>query len=242
MTNKNILNAPDRWVGNEIRVALIGCGGNGGEALDILTQFHAGLRAFGHQGLHVTAYDPSKVREPNLVRQRFWPQDIGQHKSTTLIHRYNIALGLHWQAIPKAYEADKNDKYDIIVSAVDLPSVRCQIADTAFAQQVVWLDLGNAEQHGQAVLGCVGGRRKKSNPFPHVLDHFDEIRTLEDDTSKSCSTAESIMAQGMLINRTVTCAGMNMLWSLLRHGKTDKNFCSINLITGDQKTFYFPAA
>lgn len=236
---KKTLKTPSHWLGSQVRVALIGCGGNGSEALDILSQFDGALKALGHSGLHVTAYDGSVVREPNLVRQRFWPHDIGQYKSVALVTRYNIALGLNWEAVPEHYvpRTDTN-RFDLIISAVDLPSVRVAIADSGKTYSMVWLDMGNAEQHGQAVLGQIEGSSKPSK-YPHVLDHYEEIRAMPDDDSKSCSTAESIATQGMLVNRTVTCAGMNMVWDLLRHGETVKNFCYVNLDTGEQTTACF---
>lgn len=238
-SNQKILKTPDHWISNVIDVALIGCGGNGSEALDILTQFDAALKALGHSGLSVTAYDGSVVRSPNLVRQRFWPHDVGQFKSSVLINRYNIALGLNWRAVPENYipSTDQNE-YDMIISAVDLPSVRTEIADCLFDNTVIWLDMGNAEHHGQAVLGRIERNNKKSI-YPHVLDHYEEIRDMADDVKKSCSSAESLASQGMLVNRTITCSGMNMVWDLLRHGETTKNMSFINLESGEQSTAHF---
>ena len=146
---------------------------------------------------------------------------------------------MNWRAGPENYipSTDQNE-YDMIISAVDLPSVRTEIADCLFDNTVIWLDMGNAEHHGQAVLGRIERNNKKSI-YPHVLDHYEEIRDMADDVKKSCSSAESLASQGMLVNRTITCSGMNMVWDLLRHGETTKNMSFINLESGEQSTAHF---
>ena len=247
------LKAPSSWLNGEpVSVWLIGAGGNGGEALDALAQFHTGLLALGGAGLSVAVMDDALVREVNLVRQRFWEADVGQHKASTLVHRYNCLLGTDWTGIPMRLEdalthfAPRHAP-DLVISAVDLPSVRRFIGNgmrDADAEghfrphaltQTLWLDLGNKARSGQAVLGTL----LPSPKAPNVLAHYPELADMQDDPSKSCSTAESIAGQDCLTNRIVTTAGMAIVWELLRHGETTKNGVVVDMVSGMQMPIPF---
>lgn len=245
-TAKPTLKAPNRWLYNPVKVVVVGAGGNGSEVLDCLSCFHQSMLALGHEhGLSVTVIDDGIVRESNLVRQRFWPCDLGQFKAVSLVNRYNLMMGLNWQALPfRAPEGETLNALqhaDLIITAVDLPSARACIGRMFTSKQThspkLWLDLGNAQRHGQAVLGYCA----KNDNFPNVLAVYPEIESMEDDNSKSCSTAESIARQDCLINRAIATAGMTMVWELLRKGETDKHWIVLNLESGEQLTFPFPS-
>lgn len=235
---KTTLKAPNNWLNNPVSVWLVGAGGNGGEALDALAQFSTAMVALGGHPLDVTVVDDATVREVNLVRQRFWATDIGQNKAICLANRYNMMLGTRWNAYPCTVQAmmdNVRDYPDLVISAVDLPSVRRWIADQPRLNNSLWLDLGNADRNGQAVMGMVG-----SDYYPTVEKHYPELADLEDDNTKSCSTAEAIAGQDCLVNRTVATAGMNIVWELLRTGMTDKNGIVIDLKSGMQMPLSFP--
>lgn len=235
--------APSGWLSSPIKVVVIGAGGNGSEVADCLAQFHHAIRSLGHpHGLKVTIIDDSIVRESNLVRQRFWPCDLGQYKAVSLANRYNLMLGVQWEGLPYRFpcaETEKAiEKADLIISAVDLPSARVAIGKLKV--KAMWLDLGNDARHGQIVFGAIEAKLRQV--YPNVLDAYPEIPTLADDTSKSCSVAESLRSQDCLINRSVSTAGMAILWELLRYGETSKHWLMVNLETGEQTAFPFPAA
>lgn len=236
------LTSPSGWLDSAIKVTLIGAGGNGSEALDILAQFHTTMISLGHPyGLEVTVYDGSVVREPNLVRQKFWPSDLGQFKSVALVNRYNMFLGTTWKAVPRDFTRDDPvGNSGIIITAVDLPSVRTFISLSKPDFPVYWLDLGNETSHGQAVLGLLSKSKKLAKRYPNVALVYPELPSLADDPSKSCSVAESIAKQDVLVNRTVTTAGMNMLWQLLRKGSVDFNGVVVDLNSGTQLPIPFP--
>lgn len=234
------LNAPDYWLNRSVSVWLVGAGGNGGECLDALAQFSTALEALGGYPLNVVVMDDARVREVNLVRQRFWATDLGQNKAVCLASRYNLLLGTAWQGLPVRIEDVMQmelEKPDLVISAVDLPSVRRWIADCTALKNCLWLDLGNANRNGQAVIGKIG-----DDDYPTVEKHYPELADLEDDNTKSCSTAEAIAAQDCLVNRTVATAGMNIVWELLRAGATNKNGIVIDLKSGMQMPISFPDA
>lgn len=241
-----IYKTPTFWVERAPRIVVVGAGGNGSEVVDALASFHHALRSLGHpEGLAVTVIDDAIVRESNLVRQRFWPCDLGQFKAISLVNRYNLMLGTSWEAMPfrfPSYETVAAMRAaDLIISAVDLPSARRAIASSnLLSRHCMWLDLGNEARHGQVVFGAA--HADKRSIYPNVIDAYPEIETLEDDTKKSCSVAEAIRSQDCLVNRSVTTAGMNIVWELLRTGETDKHWITVDLASGNHNAFPFPEA
>lgn len=242
------LKAPDHWL-KSLNVWVVGAGGNGGEAVDALAQFHTALLALGHPtGIRATIIDDATVREANLVRQRFWAGDLGQPKATTLANRYNLLMGCQWQGLPlKVEDVIEHmdslliDRPDLIITAVDTPSARRAVHGYVTARgynfrPLAWLDLGNKARNGQAVLGMQGDKCFA----PNVMDLYPELADMADDTTKSCSTAEAIAVQDCLINRMVSAAGMSLIWELLRHGETDKNGVVLDLASGRQVPIPLP--
>lgn len=240
-------NAPERWFDQPIRIVVLGAGGNGSEVVDCLATFHFSLLRLGHpHGLHVTVIDDAVVRESNLVRQRFWPCDIDQYKSICLANRYNLNLGTQWMGLPYRFPGEETKfalaNADLVISCVDVNSARLALANYKgdLRRDAMWLDMGNGHRHGQVVFGgLTPGMRKR---FPCVLDVYPEITDMPDNTTKSCSAAESISSQDCLVNRTVATAGMSLLWELIRSGSTSKHWILMSLETGEQATHMFPAA
>lgn len=255
--NTKRLKAPLGWLSSPIKIVLVGCGGTGSEVFDILAMQHLALIARGGKGLDVVAYDPSLVRESNIVRQRFWPCDVGQYKSICLAHRYNMLLGTNWTGIPEEFpmlegakggfqiaEDSKFDsaQIDVLISATDLPSARSKLSRLHLNKDTIWLDFGNGQDFGQAILGVIAAKtvkKSKAPKYPHVLDHYPDFHRMLDNSKKSCSTAEALLTQDILINRSVACSGMNLLWQLFKNGETDLNGCIINLATSKHTPLKF---
>src|SRR5690606_11510619 len=134
--------------------------------------------------LRVTLIDGSVVREPNVVRQRFWPCDIGQNKAVALASQYNLNLGTSWVAIPRSFPCDETAwplaNADIVVTCVDVNSARRAVGnyDGRVRRDALWLDLGNGHRHGQAVLGALHSALRKR--FPSVLEEYPEVESLAD--------------------------------------------------------------
>ncbi|MDT4800945.1 PRTRC system ThiF family protein [compost metagenome] len=239
-----VFTTPASWSSRAPRIVVIGAGGNGSEVVDCLASFHHAMRSLGHEyGLDVTIIDDGVVREPNLVRQRFWPCDLDQYKAVSLANRYNLMLGVEWTGLPYRFPRAETTRAvasaDLIISAVDLPSARVAIgALSGLSPSAMWLDLGNEARHGQIVFGAISPKLRKT--YPNVLDAYPEIPTLADDTSKSCSVAASLRSQDCLVNRAVTTAGMAIVWELLRYGETAKHWLVVNLETGEQAAHPFP--
>ncbi|MCK1788658.1 PRTRC system ThiF family protein [Pseudomonas violetae] len=236
---------PTHWTASAIRIVVLGAGGNGSEVVDCLSMLHCAIRSLGHpHGLAVTIIDDAVVRESNLVRQRFWPCDMGGFKSIVLANRYNLNLGLQWIGLPHRFPCEETTfalaDADLIISCVDVNSARMAVADYKgkLKPTAMWLDMGNGHRHGQVVFGGLG--KATRSRYPNVLDLYPEIAGMADNTTKSCSAAESIAAQDCLINRTVATAAMNILWELIRKGSTERNWITVSLESGEQMTQPFP--
>lgn len=209
---------PPSWLDKAIKVWVIGAGGTGSELLDILARMHLSLKAVGHpEGLSVVAFDGDTVSESNLVRQRFWPCDIGKNKAHVAIQRFNLFLGLTWEAVPRPFSASilKKSVPDILITCVDTAKVRKAIANqTRYLRhgECLWLDTGNGQRTGQVCLGHLRytGRGIR---LPHVADLYD-LGQVDDAAMPSCSAAESLAQQTYGVNKTIATAAGNLLWGL----------------------------
>lgn len=228
-----------------IYVAVVGCGGNGSQMLTGLARLHLALRAFGHPGMSLCAFDGDTVSPANIGRQLFFPGDVGRNKATVLIHRLNSAFGLDWYAEPEHFGRVKADKrVDIVVSCVDTRQARASIGwmlETSGGVPLYWMDLGNRAADGQVILGCPSWNRKHRRMWgrlPTVLELFPEIdgagaRKLDKaDRAPSCSLAEALGRQELFINQLVCGQALQLLWQLFRHRATTYHGVFVNAATG----------
>lgn len=231
------LNLRGTFEDRPIHVALIGCGGSGSEVFDGLIKIHNGLVALGRErGLQVTAYDPDSVSESNIVRQRFWPSDVGQNKATILIHRANMLFGTDWEAYEEAFDGKRSD-FDIIISCVDSLSSRKNIylANKDKPSECLWMDLGNDDSSGQVVIGHLGTPNEAAR-IENVVDRYPEILTGKEPPDRdSCSAAESLLKQDLFVNECLASYAMNMFWKLLRTAELNVNGGMIDLFYFDSK-------
>lgn len=224
-------NLPFSWISGErpITVLLIGAGGNGSEFFDGMVRLHDGLKAIGGSGLHIIVMDDDDVSESNTIRQRFWAHEVGQNKAVTLVHRINMMMGTSWQAVPNRFvENPANGQFDLVVTAVDNLATRRAVAKCEGLAKF-WLDMGCDVDRGQIVFGQHGDNTMSSH-WPTALAHFPDMATREEPRPvDSCSAADSLMKQDLMINQAVAGAAINMLWKALRTGEMKHNGVMIDL-------------
>jgi len=233
------LTIPLEWMDSRIRVYLIGAGGTGGAVLDGLVRLDRSLRATGHPyGLHVTCFDSDTVSHANVGRQRFAPNDVGHYKSVLLIHRANMAYGLDWQAVPEDFDVSKTGwhcKIDVFLTCVDTASFRADFGLEAknrascTDKAPLWMDFGNGQHDGQVICGHFDGL------VPNVLDLFPELSAMKEENTPSCSLAEAILSQDLMVNQMAATLGLNLLWTLLRKGRSDYNGVFFSLMPPEVK-------
>jgi PRTRC genetic system ThiF family protein len=225
-----------------LSVLLIGAGGNGSELYDGLVRLHQAMIALGGTGLAVTVIDDDEVSPSNIVRQRFWPHEIGTNKAVALVQRTNCMIGTNWSALPIRYTGQNLGSVDLVITAVDNREVRKQVVATASTHsRTLWLDLGCEGDCGQVVLGRLADRQL-DDPWPNAVAHFPDLMSGQDNNRPSCSAADSLSRQDLMINATVAGAAVNLLWKTLRTGTAPYNGVMIDLSEGRQQAIPFMPA
>jgi PRTRC genetic system ThiF family protein len=223
-----------------IRILLAGVGGTGSRVLTGLRHIHLALLAFDCPGLEVIALDPDTVSETNLVRQAFYPADMGLPKAAVLINRLNLSCGLSWQAGQHAVNREVILKLQpqVVLSCVDSKAARAAIyagVSDRSSRVHYWLDFGNDRDTGQVILGeplnavnkrSRGRLRTAPELFPEIADE-----SSAEDEGPSCSARESLERQGLFVNDGVAILGLNLIGQLLldgsiRFSRTHSNFSS----------------
>lgn len=225
-----------------ITVYLAGCGGSGSRMLLRLASMDRALRALGHAGLHLIAYDPDTVSAANVGRQAFYPADVGCNKAHVLVFRLNACLGTSYEAHARRFDATPDRTFGsatLVVSCVDTAAARrdigAQLSRGTWGGQLFWLDLGNDAHTGQAVLGQPKQERYRDWKYrlPTVLElypHLMDANRVEDDVP-SCSLAEALERQDLFVNELVVGAAANLLWQALREGELRHSAVFINART-----------
>lgn len=235
-----------------IHILMIGAGGHGSELFDQMMRLHGALIALGACGLHLTVMDDDEVSPSNVVRQRFWPTDVGTNKAVALVHRANLMLGTHWNALPMRFTRKHSGSYDLVITAVDTLAARREAIARYTPRQMpsralhyrsqqtapLWVDLGCEKDRGQVIIGRFGDN-DLTDEWPNALAHFPAIASAEDNNQPSCSAAESLARQDLMINATVAGAATNLLWKLMREGSLSMNGVIVDLAEGFSKGIPF---
>lgn len=216
---------------------VVGAGGTGSKVVIGLKNIHQGLRALGYLGLEVTLADGDTVSESNLVRQSFYPSDIGLNKAEVLIHRLNLSCGLDWKAVPAKLRANdmRNLRPKLLIDCVDTRSARAEIHQV-LDNTVYHVSAGNHTSTGQVVIGQPLGsyNRQKKGRLRTAYELFPELcdSSLPEDDTPSCSTLKALEKQDLLVNDFAANIILNLLWQLLRHGTLDHHGAFYSLKTG----------
>lgn len=246
---------PTGWRRERTPIIVVGCGGSGSAVLQGLSRLHVALQALGGAGLDVLAVDPDTVSTANLSRQLFTAMDVGSSKAEILITRANMWHGLRWKAdcsvlekrhfpMPSSSVRDGNPL--LVIGCVDTPKARASIEALIRQQEHVWwLDLGNARDTGQVLLGewrirapwleGLDAERLRMHAAPHPplpSQLFPQLVTGAGDDGPSCSAAEALERQSLFINPTLAQYACNLLWRWHRQGELDHHGYFVNLATG----------
>lgn len=218
----------------EVKVLLVGAGGNGSQVLPGLARLHQTMLALGHPGgLKVSAVDGDVVSEANVGRQLFYRSDIGLPKSVVLMHRVNQCFGLNWQAYAAQLTMDDTKfirDFDLVIGCVDTRNARRIIHHAlhdAWSPHL-WLDLGNEAFTGQVILGEAAGNASDANRMmrlPLVTEFYPDIldpaldASMEKDSGPSCSLAQALQKQAAFVNQLCATHALNLLSNLFRFGE-----------------------
>jgi len=220
-----------------ITVNLIGAGGTGGHMLTYLARFNHALIQLGRPGLHVVLHDADVVTMANLARQNFAEAELGMNKAVALITRVNRFFGTQWIASSERYERDAMGylpyfaSANITISCVDTIEARYEIENILFGemnaeyvrQPYYWIDLGNGRYSGQGVISTVNQWEQPRGKTNKYIGQLDTVTTLfghlmdktKQKNEPSCSLAEALKKQDLMINPTLANLGASMVWKLL---------------------------
>lgn len=125
---------------------VIGCGGTGGYVAE-------GLARILPKNVQIVLVDMDRVEERNLIRQNFYPGDIGEVKSTALAkrlsERYNRPVAYSTFPISMTHLPRKG----LIIGCVDNGLARADIAARQDRDFYWWVDAGNGDNFGQILIG-----------------------------------------------------------------------------------------
>ncbi|MGF6851130.1 PRTRC system ThiF family protein [Paraburkholderia sp. CI3] len=231
---------PPHMIQRPWRVLVVGAGGTGSAVLPALARLHHAMIELGHPGgIECTVYDDDTVSPTNVGRQGFYPNDVGSYKASLIVNRLNMLMGTNWRAVTQRLDGRTAlFNVDLVIGCVDTRAARKAILDTVGETQAYYLDCGNDTDRGQVVLGqTMPKSRRKISPerLPHVGDLFPDLidpsKDADDDTP-SCSMADALRKQSLVINSAIAVQAFNLLWTLFRTGSLKYAGVFVNLATG----------
>ncbi len=117
-------------------------------------------------------------------------------------------------------------------------AARAAIVKAAQTSDVYYLDCGNDTDRGQVVLGELMAKveaRKRPERLPHVGELFPDLidASLDaKDEMPSCSMADALRKQSLVINQAIAVQAFNLLWTMFRTGGVPFSGVFVNLATG----------
>jgi PRTRC genetic system ThiF family protein len=231
---------PGHMVLRPWRVIVVGAGGTGSAVLPALARLHHAMIELGHPGgIECTVYDDDVVSQTNVGRQGFYPNDVGSFKASLIVNRLNMLMGTNWRANTQRLNGRTAlCNVDLVIGCVDTRVARKAIVDAIGSGSTYYLDCGNDTDRGQVILGQMmppGSRRKSRERLPHVADLFPDLvdPSLDAaDETPSCSMADALRKQSLVINSAISVQAFNLLWTLYRTGTLKYSGVFVNLTTG----------
>ena len=249
-----LIHYTDRYLLNPhhpVTVFVIGAGGTGSQVATNLARMSIALQALGHPGLHVTVFDPDTVTEANIGRQLFSESELGLNKAVALVTRINRFFGFSWEAKRQCYPSGTSDSVlaNIIITCTDTTRSRTGLwrflkkhRERSYDDEkspIYWMDFGNAQTTGQVLIGNVKSKIPQPSsteylPIPKMNVITEEVpysTIREKDSGPSCSLTEALQKQDLFINSMLAQIGCDVLWRMLREGRTFYRGAYLNLDT-----------
>jgi len=243
---------------NNATIVVVGCGGTGGFLAEGLCRLLQGSQS------RLVLVDHDRVEEHNLLRQNFYPEDLGRFKAQALAER----LALRFRR-PVAYALDPFSSPlegssalgagwatfspGILVGCVDNAPAREAMAQWTERWQLGWwVDVGNGEHFGQVLVGNAppdrlrGVFREKDEvcvALPRPSDQRPELLVSADTAlDESCADAVEAGRQSPTINQAMAALTLEVVRRLVA-GELTWMQVSLDLEAGTmQPTYATPEA
>lgn len=212
-------------------IAVVGCGGTGGFLAEGL------CRLFLDTSIRVILVDHDRVEERNLLRQNYYPEELGRFKAQALAERLALKyrrpvayaldpfsspleeksmLGPDWRALSPG----------ILVGCVDNAPAREAMAQWCSRWQMGWwVDVGNGQQFGQVLVGNAppdrlrGAFREKEGvciALPRPTDQRPELLVAPTPPlDPSCAEAVALEQQSPTINQAMAALTLEVVRRLV---------------------------
>ncbi len=141
-------------------ITVVGCGGTGGFVAEGLCRLFQGREAT------IVLVDHDRVEPHNLLRQNFYPEDVGRFKSQALADRLARAFRrpVGYSVYPFREEASHPDGHrypglptygnSLLIGCADNAAARRAMAESLPGDPRRWLiDAGNDTNWGQVLIG-----------------------------------------------------------------------------------------
>lgn len=245
--------------GEVITITVIGAGGTGSLLLGTLARLNQAILRLKRIYLHVKVFDFDRISDNNIVRQNFSPSDIGLFKSKVIVERLNRFYNTRWTGFPYRWEEEPEEvRANIIITCVDTASTRFALSKklrkwtetTDHPEKFAyWIDIGNTQHTCNIIMGGYGElageitgdefiegtgkeRLKKESVLPFITQRHPDLRKHEKrNPSPSCSLAESLNEQSIMINDFAAKIGGKLLWELITQDKLSWCGCYANIET-----------
>lgn len=202
-------------------IQLIGCGGTGSFLASHLARL---IKGFG-LSFKVDLWDGDRItKSGNILRSPLFTMgDRNQNKALVLADRLNGLYALDaFSAHPfffRTSQLEPNCRH-LFISCTDSMTFRHGLAKKMESgpSKVIWLDVGNGQDYGQAYAGVSPGPYLPSQQWPNFWETFDEPET------PTCTEAP-FEFQGPLVNDQAALAAMVLLEPLLVHGALTHQAC-----------------
>jgi PRTRC genetic system ThiF family protein len=220
-------------------IVVVGCGGTGSFVAEDL------CRLMVKSPMELLLVDYDEVEERNLIRQNFYPEDLGQSKSKVLAERLASRYGREVGYSIFPFSADLTNRAvksgrwlfrsihrKIVIGCVDRARSRREIAKSLDYHDW-WIDAGNGYESGQVLLGNATTVGKMENAFSELYHEVTALpipslqvpallveATREEPVQLDCAEAVEQNLQSPVINRAMAMLVVDLFQKLLNGNLT----------------------
>lgn len=195
------------------RIIIVGVGGTGGYVAEAVCRLLTGSTG------DLILVDHDRVEAHNLLRQNFYPGEVGRYKSRALAERlarqYDRTVGYvttpfaaDWRP---AYPGFNERQATLLIGCVDNAAARAELAHANTTTRVAWtIDAGNGRNWGQILIGNSLYRHPTETAFKEQTCYRLPLPTVQrpdlltpapaDTPDRDCAAAIALQDQDATIN------------------------------------------
>ena len=218
---------------SNFNILVVGCGGTGGFVAEGLCRLLSG------SDIPLILIDHDRVEPKNLIRQNFYPGDVGKFKSQALAERLSRQFDqrIGFSVYPYMHDLIR-EEYDgglqlpavqgLIIGCVDNAETRRTIGATLRFSNW-WLDAGNGFASGQVLLGNTKDRDSLEGAFNEESGEVHRLPiptwqlpsllappTKKEPDNRDCAEAVASEEQGAVVNQAMAVLVLEFVHRMLK--------------------------